>query len=409
MDKDNKISIITNIILVGFVLAVIFHYVLGFYLGKPFPFSSFLFNPSYAFDDFTGLIPKLIGFAPYSPPSDWQQYFPLAYLILTPFAYIKTQLLACLLYLSIFITFFCWFNIKMFNCEKLNKGQNYQNILILTFISYPFLCLVDRGNFDMILFIFFTFFIFAFQAKKYQLAAILLGVLNAFKPFSLLFLLLFLFEKRYREFFLSIGASFLLIIGGFLCFKGNIFDQISVMLQSWILFEKQYIYDRGYFGMVNSSSIYPVLKFALCGYKFNKLISIKMLADIYKYFSMVFTVLVAFFTFKEKIFWKKISLITLYTLLVPHNIYDYKLIFLFVLIYLFVNAEKSKFDLLYTILFGLLLIPKHYYIIDLMDGINRFSLSMILNPLIILTIIGLIVYEQFLNKTSEKKIEEINE
>lgn len=405
MEKYKKVSLLANIVLVGFVLAVIFHYVLGFYLGKPFPFNSFLFNFSLIFNDFTNFLPKIKGFAPYTPPADWQQYFPLSYLTLEPFAYIKSQLLSCFLYLLVFVSFFYYINIKFFHCDGLRKGQNYQNILILTFISYPFLCLVDRGNFDMILFIFFAFFIFVFQAKKYQLAAVLLGVLNAFKPFSLLFLLLFLFEKKYREFFLSIGTSFLLIIGGFLCFKGNIFDQISVMLQSWILFEKQYIYDRGYFGMINSSSLYPVLKFFLCGYKFEKLISIKILADIYKYFSMVVTILIAFFTFKEKVFWKKISLITLYTLLIPHNIYDYKLIFLFVPIYLFVNAEKTKLDLLYTILFGLLLIPKHYYIIDLMDGINRFSLSMILNPLILLIIIGLIVYEQFPNE----KIEEINE
>lgn len=406
MEKFKKISILANIVLVGFVLAVVFHYVLGFYLAKPFPFNTFLYLPSLVFDDFTTLLPKIKGFAPYTPPSEWQNYFPLSYLIMAPFAYIKNKLVASFLFLLIFVGFFNYMNMKIFKCENLNKIQNFQNIFILTFISYPFLCLVDRGNFDMIIFIFFAFYIFAFQSKKYQTAAILLGIINAFKPFSLLFLILFLFEKRYRELFLSIGTSFLLILGGFLIFKGNIFNQISVMVQSWIWFKHIYIYGNGTWGMINNSSLYPLLKFMFCGYNFYNIMSVATLAKFYGYFSLFCTVAVGILAWKEKVFWKRINLIVLYTLLIPNCIYDYKLIFLFVPIYLFVNSDKGKFDLIYTFLFGLLLIPKHYYIIDLLDNVNRFSLSMILNPLIMMIFIGLIIYEQFSN---QQKIEEKNE
>lgn len=409
MEKSKKVTILANTVLIGFVLAVIFHYVLGFYLAKPFPFNTFLFNPFLAFGDFTSLLPKIKDFTPYAPPGEWQQYFPLSYLILVPFAYIKNQLLAISVYLLIFVGSFNFINTKMFSCKGLNKALNFQNILIMTFISYPFLCLVDRGNFDMILFLIFALFVFAFQSKKYKTAAILLGILNGMKPFSLLFLILFLFEKRYKEFFFSIATSFLLIFGGFMLFKGNIFDQISVMVQSWMWFKQTYIYDKGTWGFINSSSLFPPLKMAFYVYNPFHMISMDLLAKIYGYFSFIFTIFIGVFTFKEKVFWKRISLIVLYTLLIPHNIYDYKLIFLFVPIYLFINAQKSRFDLAYTFLFGLLLISKHYYIIDLSDGVNRFSLSTILNPMIIMIFIGLIIYEQFLNKKSGEKIEESHE
>ena len=79
--------------------------------------------------------------------------------------------------------------------------------------------------------------------------------------------------------------------------------------------------------------------------------------------------------------------------------FDYKLIFLFIPLWLFVNAEeKTKFDLIYTILFALLLIPKRFFLV-LGPGVFKwFSLSLVTNPLIMIIFVGLIIFEQLYNK-----------
>lgn len=393
MNKKDKVLILSSIILAGFIIAVFFHYILGFYLNSPY--NTFLFYANQFFDDFTGLIPKLVGFAPYSPPSDWQQYFPLSYLVLTPFAYIKNKLFASVVFGLIFVSFFVYWNIKELACENLDKTQNFRNIFIMTFLSYPFLYVLDRGNFDMIIFIFFTFFVHALYEGKYKKAAILLGVVNAFKPFSFLFPVVFLFEKKYREFFLCVGISLMLILGGFLCFKGNILYQMHILYQSWDSAQNDFVISlKG--GLNNSSSLFMALKLYFCVVA--QKISPFVLSKIYNWFTIIFTLVTIFFAYREKVFWKRISLLTLYMLAIPTVVFDYKLILLFAPLWLFINNnEKSKFDLIYLVMFGLLLIPKKFMIIHYtLNAIQLGVLSVWLNPLIMLAFMGLIIYEQFL-------------
>lgn len=399
MEKREKVLLISAIILVGFVFAVFFHYILGFYYELNYPFNTFLYKPAQFFNDFTAIIPKLNGFAPYSPPAVWQNYFPLAYLILTPFLYFKNLILAYFVFLSVFLGFFGYWSKKFLKLENLSGMDNFQIFFIMTFLSYPFLLIVDRGNFDMAIFILFAFFVFAFQEKKYQKAAIFLGIINAMKPFSLLFLILFLFEKKYREFFLSIGTSFLLVIGGFMLFKGNIFNQISVMLQSFIWAEKMYILQNNVnLHLSITSSLFGSLRELLFKYPMfipSNLISNETLLNIYKPLSLFLTAMTVFLTWREKVFWKKITLLVCYMLVVPHFVIDYKLIFLFVPLWLFINAEeKTKFDLLYIVLFGLLLIPKRFIVLFFPQGIQFIEVSVLFNPFIMLFLMFLIGYDQ---------------
>jgi len=391
MDKTNKILMLSFIVLTGFFVAVVFHYILGYYLSAGYPFNTFLFNPHIAISDFTDLLPLVKNFAPYSQSEAWQPYFPLAYLMMVPFAFIKNKVLSYFLFASIFLVAFVWANIRFFKCENLTKLENFQNIFILTCVSYPFLVLIDRGNLDMIIFIIFAAFVWFLKSKKYQKAAIFLGIINAMKPFSWIFLSLFLFEKKYREFFLSIGISFLFIFGGFILFKGGVLSQIDVLLESWVGFQKHYVFSVNA-GLSNNSSLYMALKFLFC--QSAPIFPTVVVAKLYKIISLLITIPVLFFTWREKIFWKKIALLTFYMLIIPYFTYDYKLIFLFIPLWLFVNAKgKSKFDFIYTILFGLLLIPKKFIVIW---GLKLSSLSIVLNPLIILFFMILILSEQFL-------------
>lgn len=390
MNKSDKILTLSTIVLIGFVIAVIFHYVLGFYIGAEYPCNTFLTNPKLVFEDFILNLPKIKDFAPYARPDYWMNYFPLAYILMFPFTLIKNKILGYCIFLTIFLLFWFPINIKNFFCENLNKFENFQNIFILAIMSYPFLNAIDRGNFDMFLVLLLGAVVYLFKYKKYFSASMLLAVINAIKPFTLIFLLLFIFEKKWKEFFLSIFLTFLLIVGGFMVLKGNFFDQISIYITNLMLTQKVFVYEPTG-GMSNSSSLFMSLKFLF--YSTFKIISLPAIIRICSFINLLAAIITIFFAYKENVFWKKISLLTLYMLTFPFIVFDYKLLFLFIPIWLFVNSkEKSKFDLIYTILFGLLLIPKRFIFI----GITKIIVfSVILNPLIMLILISLIIFEQF--------------
>lgn len=399
MEKSQKITLLATIVIAGFALAVIFHYALGFYADLKYPFNTFLFEPNNAFGDFIGMMPLAKSLAPFQEANLWVNYFPLAYILLFPFSLIKNPLVAYLIFLSIFWAYWLFMNIKSFKCENLSPALNFQNLFILTFLTYPYLVLLDRGNFDLILFVLLGSFIYLFKSGKYLKSALLMAVTNAIKPFYLIFLALFLFQKKYKEFFLSLLVSLLLIIGGFMVLHGDFWNQITIFITNLILFKKDFVFSIES-GMLNDSSLFMGLKYLLFQVIKLPVSYIFGFVKAYSVLNIIMTLAVLFFTWKEKVFWKRIALLTFYSLLMPYVVYDYKLIFLFIPIWLFVNSkEKTKFDLIYTILFALLLIPKKILpVISLAGPLKWFSLSLVANPLIMLIFIGLIITEQFRQK-----------
>lgn len=404
MEKSQKILILSSIILVGFVFGVLFYYVLGSYLNLPFPFNTFLFSPDIHFSDFIGMLPIANGFSPFNEPNAWRNYFPLAYILLFPFSLIKNALIAYCVFTLVFLIFLTYMNIRNLICEDLTKMQNFQNIFIIGLLSYPILYVLDRGNIDMFLFILFAGFVYLLKTEKYLLSAVLLAVHNAIKPFPVLFLILFLFKKKYKEFFLSVAITAILIIGGFMTLKGNFFDQIVVFIKNLLMFKINYVYDNSNSNsMTNTSSLFMAMKLVFC--KYTSILTTIRLEKLYGYFSLIITVIMLFFAQREKTFWKRITLLILLMSLLPYVIDDYKLIFLFIPIWLFVNAkEKTKFDLAYVILFGLLMIPKQFFISLIHSG-NMAQLTtfgIVVNPLLMIVFMGLIIFEQFkLRQTSE--------
>lgn len=407
MDKSQKTTLLATIILAGFALGVIFHYALGFYAHLGFPFNTFIWSPNLVFSDFTDVSAAVKNFAPFQKPIWYINYFPLAYILLFPFTFIKNKTLGYLLFLSIFLVFWIIFNVKTFKCEELNKLQNLQNIFILTYASYPFLMIVDRGNFDMMLFILFATFIYYFKREKYLLSAVLLAVFNGIKPFMAIFLVLFLFKKKFKELIFSLIISFLLVVGGFMLLKGEFWHQIIVFITNITACKYIYLLDTSFSngnGLFANSSLFMPLKLSVFYLNLQNVITGILLVKIYSVLSFVITLTTVFFTWKEKVFWKQVSLLTLCALTTPYIMIDYKLLFLFIPLGLFINTkEKTKFDLIYTILFGLLLIPKNITIMLPLAWGAQFSLSVILNPLIMLTFIGLIIFEQFYVKKIESK------
>lgn len=399
MEKSQKVTLLSIIILVGFTFGVIYHYILAYYLHAGEPYNTFVYPASQAFCDFTGMLPYIKDFAPYQQTSLWIVYFPLTYILMFPFSLFKPTPPVYLFYISGFVAYLIFMNIKMFSCKNLTKMQNFQNIFIITLLSYPILYNLDKGNIDMYLFVLFGLCVYAFKSEKYFISSILLALINAMKPFTILFLLLFLKKKKYKEFFFSIILTALLIIGGFMVLKGNFFDQICYLIKSVALFKSNYAMPN-IVGMGFSSSLFMPLKGVFMQF-YATPADIVNFIKIYGYISYAITGLTILFMLLEKSLWKQLTLIICNFILLPYITYDYKLIFLLIPIWLFINEkEKSRFDLAYLILFGLLFIPKALMIPfpAVNNTSNWLSFSAMVNPFIMIGICLLIILEQFLNK-----------
>jgi hypothetical protein len=91
----------------------------------------------------------------------------------------------------------------------------------------------------------------------------------------------------------------------------------------------------------------------------------------------------------EKRFWRKVALLVCALNLLPVVSGDYKLLHLFIPLYLFINEnEPERLDWVFTALFGLLLIPKNYYRIP---SLPEASISVLANPLLMLLLAAVIV------------------
>lgn len=409
MDKSKKIIILSTIVLAGFFFAVVYHYVLGFYLNLGDNYNSLVWPSDGAFCDFKNTLYHVRDFIPYELSSKlWVVYFPLSYIImLFPFIFVKGWFSGYLFFVLLLLAFLLYSNKKYLYCENLNKLQNIKNIFILSFISYPVLYSLDKGNFDMFLFVVLGLCVFAFNKEKYILSSVLLAVVNACKPFTLLFLLLFLIRRKYKEFFLSLFITGILIIGGFLFFSQDLSGQFNILRDTWVRFKVIYAFsDLEEVGMRFGSSIFMTLKLIFCRLTAQPIISTIAFTKIYDIACYFITAITMFFVWKEKIFWKQLTLLTCNFLLLPYITYDYKLIFLYIPVWFFISEkEKTKFDLIYVILFGLLFIPKNIIINVVQTGptvVEWFSLSIIINPILMIILTCLIIYEQLKIKANIK-------
>ncbi|HTW92111.1 MAG TPA: hypothetical protein VMH22_10430, partial [bacterium] len=125
-------------------------------------------------------------------------------------------------------------------------------------------------------------------------------------------------------------------------------------------------------------------------------VNMRGIAFIYVATAVVAAILITgYVTFVERELWKRTALLVIAMLLLPPLSTEYKLIHLLIPLFLFVNStEQSRADAIYALLFGLLLIPKDYYLFpkSISDsGVPDISIAIFLNPAIMLLMSSLII------------------
>ena len=208
MKKDDKQSLMAIIIVAGFFVAALFCYY-ALCKGGPavdgmsgYPYSTFLFRPDDQFMDFYNL--HGVHFNPYLRLEVLRICFPFLYLV-SSVIFLAGGTWGFALFNAIFLATLLCFS---WNCLK--GGSNFntcRDVIIFTLFSYPVLFCLDRGNIETWQFVLLVGLLYLFGAKRYYAAAAILGAAIAFKPFPIVFLILFLTEKRFLPAVFSIVVA----------------------------------------------------------------------------------------------------------------------------------------------------------------------------------------------------------
>lgn len=398
MEKDKKTSFIAAIILTGFVASVFFHYFKGAYLGMPYPHNTFLFIPKDRFMDYFNLLDWNKDLNPYLRGVATAQY-PLLNLLSFILSMINHNV-SFLIYNAVVISGFVYINsIYLVSKEKL---QLYICTFIVSLLTYPFLFTIDRGNFEILLCIFLLLFMYFYQKEKYITSTIFLSCAIAMKLFPVVMLALFIADKKYKETALTILWTLLLSLICLAIFKGGLYENVMYLLQGGNLANNSNI--ATFVGNNNlvqrGVTLFTFFKASFCQLGLINNIDMIKFLKFYKIIMIVnFLFLFLYIMLVERELWKKVALLVFAMLLFPHISADYKLIHVFIPLFIFINAEADKkYDIFYTIMFSFLLIPKDYVFLNRVfsdSGTYDISIGVLINPLIMMVMMAVIILTGF--------------
>lgn len=389
LTREQKISYISTIIVVGIVAAFLQNYFMETFGKGNYPFNTFLWQPWDRWNDFfTGM--RVIDWShgnPYGIRSQLGNQFPIFFIFFDICKSIS-PVYCFVVYSLSFIVFFVYIVGKNLALES--KVETFKNAIIFSFLTYPFLFSIDGGNLERIIFVLLYLFIEFYKKRNFTMCMILLTAAVAFKPFPGFFLLFFLEEKRYKEALFVIIVAPTLLLLGYGYFPGGLWNNLISHSINLGLFHE--VYAIGGAGWSSGHSLWGAIKILreLFFSKFN----IYVLFKGYSILSLIILSSVTAYIFLvEKLFWKRVCLVVILMNLLPQVSGDHKMLHFYTPMFLFINSvEKDRYDLIYTILFALLLIPKNYYHFSYLPDFSVNG-SVLVTPFIMISIMFFIIYD----------------
>ena len=412
----DKIKIISTITWVGLAVSVIFHFFLN--ANKGYPLNTFLFLPTDRFNDFYGPCeaPSINNFNPYfyQSYSDNGLYLPIGYYFIWIFSLFGRPF-SLFIFLSI-VTYLIY-KLSFLSLPELPNKLKVKTVFLISLLSYGFIYALDRANIEPYLacciFAFFHFY----KKNKPHLSALFIALAAAAKIYPILFILIFVSDKKYKESLYTIIYMLLLVLLPLFVFKGGFINNLNYILTGFEPLESSIlngnVYDGTSIFMQQGISLFSVIKF----------INIKLglnILNLYTYYKIIVFIITltisSIVLFLEHELWKKAFLLTAILLILPHISFDYKLTLLLPCIYLYISSDAIKSENKKNIkkisfLFGILLVPKAYYYLEnfISPGTYKYDVpvSTIITPIIILHLIFIISKDSFRNISSIKLINSV--
>lgn len=324
-----------------------------------------------------------------------------------PFAYVVMRVLGCIQFtnykgiyymvveLCVFIyVMYCRYFLK----DKIERKAMYFNIIIFILMQFPFLFAFQRGNIELIVLAICMAFYILYKKEKYNLAAIVLSLAVCMKLYPALLAMLFISKKQYKSFFMCAGSSVVIAILSYLLVQ-DIFGGFSHYISGFTTFVEG-------LGGISGLQYNHSLLFAIYYIRY-KILNIDIL-DVFSNSIMTgYTIsiiclaipLTLYTTFKKMEEWKKVTIFTLMIVSFPQISFDYTLLLLMIPIIAFVTDENTKKweNIVYSILFGLLLIPMNINEEIVKANVSGLiyevapNIGLLIRPIIIIAIMAMII------------------
>jgi hypothetical protein len=222
--EDKKIDRFVLIIVVGFAAAVAYHYVEGYYFGRPWPANTFLHIPDAHFWDFILVVRQSAALDPFTNDIGGFAGAPFGQFIGYLFSIIQTAWVQlCLFFGSFFIVFVLTAKQYLYGIKLKLTSRRLLALFVITFLTYPVLFAVDRGNFDLPACALLLLFGLTYTSQKYKTSTVFLGLAIAIKPLVAILGLVYIFDKRYKDALLVIFNVVILTALSLSLFKGGPF------------------------------------------------------------------------------------------------------------------------------------------------------------------------------------------
>jgi len=380
---DNRLraEIVAFILCAGFAGAVIFHYAADSY---PKGVLSDLYTP----------IRGAGSGQPYL--AQYQTvpgiYFPLAYWLMYPLSRMNLDI-AMSIVIAGAVFLFVRFNILYLRKAGFCGIDLWRNIFIFSCFSYPLLFCLDRGNLEIYVFLAVAGAVYMLGKGRSMVSALLLAIAIALKGYPGGFLLLFAKRREWRALIFCCALSVSLVAVPLMLYPGGFAANLSGMRFGMQFFFHTYALENDAYA--HTASLFNLMRIVICslyGWQDRTL-----LLEIFNMAGLLCGVGIACYVwFREELQWKQAALLVCATILFTPVSNDYKLLALFLPLWLFINygAEENRFAGLYAVLFGLLLIPKEYPLFT--SGVaGTVALSVVANPLLLLLLCSCIISESF--------------
>jgi len=388
MLKEEKISLLVLIIVVGFSIAVAYHYVMGYYLGRPWPANTFLHQPGGYFFDFKLIVRQSAALDPFREDIGGFAGAPFGQFIGYLFSIIRPAFLRLFIFFgSFFAVFFLMARHYLYGLKSKLTSYQLLAIFAIVFLTYPVLFAVDRANFDLLVVPCLFLFAFTYERQKYKASTVFLALAITLKPFAAIFIIVYVLDKKFKDGLLVIFNAVFLTVLSLSLFKDGLFVETQKYLHA--LFNNVDYLSAGNL-QAFTSDLYALLTVGMkfVGDKFGTTMYLPAHPVARIVYAAITAIVLIYFVIylweKPKPLWKVLAVLTILIILLPFNSFDYRLTYLFVpmLMYMATN-EKTRNDLLIVILWGLLLVPKNYYAIS-----GEQNIGVVINPLIL---IGLLI------------------
>lgn len=369
-------------------LMVVAHYVAGVYQGLGYPYNTPFFRgddvvvegqPTFFghfFGDFWLTVTQSGDDSPYighSGPIP-SPYFPFAHVLLRPLAEIPLGV-GLALYLGAFLLVAA--SVVFVAASGLEQWQRIRLAVLLGLFSYPVLFVVDRGNFEGVVFAFVAVAVWA-QERNPWLCATAIALGAAIKPFPLVLVALLIAGRRFGPAVLAVGLTLVLTVASSATFEGGARKNLEGLRDSLQNFET---INAGTAGLQHASDILGTVIALTAGEEASRSGSLTLV-------SMAILAAAALWViFARPPAVPAASVLLIAMVVAPHPAFDYRLVHLLIPATLFLrHGYGSGNDAIAAVAWALALAPMGLPVL-----FADVSIGIVVRPILLCALAALIV------------------